>query len=88
MGPRLEAQRSVKQGRFRDLLSGLLADGITKPGLWGRANLSRSESRHEQKHILSDSHGELVSAKTEVPLFWERPIAQIRDWCKTRRQAS
>ena len=77
----LEAQRTVKQGRFRDFLCGLLADGIAaKPGIWSRANLIRSESRHEQKYILSESGDELVSAKTEVPLIWERPIAQIRDW--------
>lgn len=77
----LEAQRTVKHGRFGEFLCRLLADGIAAhPGLWSRSILSLSESRHEQKLVLSESCVDLVSAKTEVPLFWERPIAQIRDW--------
>ena len=77
----LEAQRTVKQGAFRDLICGLLADGIAaRPGLWSRARLAESESKHEQKLILTEDGAEIVSAKTAVPLFWERPLAQIRDW--------
>lgn len=77
----LEAQRTVKRGRFRDFLCGMLADGIAaKPGLWSRASLSESESRYEQRIVLAESGNELVSARTVVPLSWERPIAQIRDW--------
>ena len=77
----LEAQRTVKQGVFREFLCGLLADGVAaKPGLWSCARLIQSESKHEQKITLTESGDELVAAKTEVPLFWERPIAQIRDW--------
>lgn len=77
----LEAQRTVKQGPFRDFLCGLLADGIAaRPGLWSRARLAESESKHEQKLILTEDGAEVVSAKTAVPLFWERPLAQIRDW--------
>lgn len=77
----LEAQRMVKQSAFRDFLCGLLADGIAaRPGLWSGARLAESESTHAQKLILSEGDIEIVSARTAVPLFWERPLAQIRDW--------
>ena len=77
----LEAQRTVKRGRLCEFLCGLLADGIAaKPGVWSRASLRESESRYEKRIVLAESDNELVSARTVVPLSWERPIAQIRDW--------